>query len=314
MAAAEAAVLVTTVEALGISLGSAPTVVANFEEGFKCVIRISSNPSFFPLPLLTISLSQFAVLSFWILKLANGCNGCFRSSLTVRVDISVDGKTTMKKKMMLKLTQDKLIWHHSKDGRYSVRTSYRVALELNANLHDQFVEGPWSWFWSCKFHQRLKTLFGDVFEVFCQQKLTWLREVSMWLSRVLDVERSRISIMCLLCVSDCGDCFAISEAAAWSHAANTPWLRPPLGFLKCNVNEAWFEDHVTTNCAALLRDSHGHVVKCFIGIAQSVMDPSIVKAFVVREALSWLRSFNVDWILMELDSSSVPKQDLVFFS
>ncbi|PPD89303.1 hypothetical protein GOBAR_DD13760 [Gossypium barbadense] len=91
---------------------------------------------------------------------------------------------------------------------------YRVALELNANLHDQFVEGPWSWFWSCKFHQRLKTLFGDVFEVFCQQKLTWLREVSMWLSRVLDVERSRISIMCLLCVSDCGDCFAISEAAA----------------------------------------------------------------------------------------------------
>ncbi|MBA0575309.1 hypothetical protein Golob_027458, partial [Gossypium lobatum] len=78
------------------------------------------------------------------------------------------------------------------------------------------------------------------------------------------------------------------------HAANTPWLRPPLGFLKCNVDEAWFEDVVTTNYAALLRDSHGHVVKCFIGIAQSVMDPSIAKAFVVREALSWLRSCRHD--------------------
>ncbi|KAK5842237.1 hypothetical protein PVK06_004571 [Gossypium arboreum] len=164
-----------------------------------------------------------------------------------------------------------------------------------------------------RFHQRLKTLFGDVFEVFFQQKLTWLREVSMWLSRVLEVERSTISIMCLLCVSGCGDCFATSEAAAWSHAANTTWLRPPLGFLKCNVDEAWLEDDVTTNYAALLRDSHGHVSKCFIGIAQSVMDPSIAKAFVVLEVLSWLRSFNVDWILMELDSSSVPKQDLWFF-
>ncbi|KAH1122636.1 hypothetical protein J1N35_005796 [Gossypium stocksii] len=132
--AEEAAVLVTTVEALGISLGSVPTVVANFEEGFKCVIRISSDPSFYPLPLLflsvsllsygllfmfsfsslcrTISLSQFAVLSFWILKLANGCNGCFRSSLTVRVDISVDGKTTMKKKMMLKLTVIKCLYQY----------------------------------------------------------------------------------------------------------------------------------------------------------------------------------------------------------
>lgn len=25
-----------------------------------------------------------------------------------------------------------------------------MALELNANLRDQFVEGPWSWYWSRK--------------------------------------------------------------------------------------------------------------------------------------------------------------------
>ncbi|MBA0677028.1 hypothetical protein Goari_018456 [Gossypium aridum] len=90
----------------------------------------------------------------------------------------------------------------------------------------------------------------------------------------------------------CARCGAIKDLNY--HAANTPWLRPPLGFLKCNVDEAWFEDVVTTNYAALLRDSHGHVVKCFIGIAQSVMDPCIAKAFVVREALSWLRSYRHD--------------------
>ncbi|KAH1122637.1 hypothetical protein J1N35_005797 [Gossypium stocksii] len=145
-----------------------------------------------------------------------------------------------------------------------------------------------------RFHQRLKTLFGDVFEVFCQQKLTWLREVSMWLSRVLDVERSRISIVFIVCPI----AVTVLQLAR---------LQP--GFLKCNVDEAWFEDDVTTNYAALPRDSHGHV-KCFIGIARSVMDPSIGKAFVVREAFSWLRSFNVGGILMELDSSPVPKQDL----
>ncbi|MBA0677870.1 hypothetical protein Goari_019253, partial [Gossypium aridum] len=55
----------------------------------------------------------------------------------------------------------------------------------------------------------------------------------------------------------------------------------------------------------VIGDNHGHLVKGLTGFERAAFSPRIIEAFVVREALSWLKSWHLGHAIIMLDCMSV---------
>ncbi|CAN1120136.1 Putative ribonuclease H protein At1g65750 [Linum perenne] len=51
---------------------------------------------------------------------------------------------------------DKLIWHFNKDGRYTVRSAYRVYMERVLNMSHLHVGGDWTSLWAFRAQPKIK--------------------------------------------------------------------------------------------------------------------------------------------------------------
>ncbi|MBA0819466.1 hypothetical protein Gohar_021252 [Gossypium harknessii] len=77
--------------------------------------------------------------------------------------------------------------------------------------------------------------------------------------------------------------------------------RNRLRFQPCNVDATSSGVDQLTSFAAVVRDSNGVFVKGLTGHHRANMEPKLVEAFAIREALSWLEALRMDGVMVESD-------------
>ncbi|XP_062104835.1 uncharacterized protein LOC133816262 [Humulus lupulus] len=120
-----------------------------------------------------------------------------------------------------------------------------------------------------------------------------------------------------------GSCFGISLMAesslqAWVQAQDRSiaplhhflspedgresWSKPPLGYLKVNVDAANFKEASTFSFAGVARNHEGVLMEAFSVCRMGSVSPELGEAMGVREALSWIKRKNWVQVLLETDS------------
>ncbi|XP_060959369.1 uncharacterized protein LOC115700225 [Cannabis sativa] len=83
------------------------------------------------------------------------------------------------------------------------------------------------------------------------------------------------------------------------------WAKPAENILKINVDVAIFSETATYSFARVIRDETGALVEAFTCCRSGVLQPEMVEALGVKEALSWVK--RKDWrkVVIETDSLTV---------
>uniref|UniRef100_A0A803NLW4 RNase H type-1 domain-containing protein n=1 Tax=Cannabis sativa TaxID=3483 RepID=A0A803NLW4_CANSA len=83
------------------------------------------------------------------------------------------------------------------------------------------------------------------------------------------------------------------------------WSYPPENSVKINVDAALFDDGNRAGVGVLLRDAKGLFIEGFTRMFQEALDPALVEAMGVREALSWLKRRPRQQAFVETDCLTV---------
>lgn len=71
------------------------------------------------------------------------------------------------------------------------------------------------------------------------------------------------------------------------------WDRPPLGFMKCNIDASIFKEMRMTRGAAIIRDQNGEFMVCRIFKHHGVLNARKAEAKALLEALNWATSMDM---------------------
>ena len=88
-------------------------------------------------------------------------------------------------------------------------------------------------------------------------------------------------------------------------ANEATWLRPEIGWLKCNIDAAIFQHGGFMGYGWVLRDDEGTMIAAKNGVMNGLVNPAMAEAMSCREALSWLKSLNIDKVIVESDALQV---------
>lgn len=77
------------------------------------------------------------------------------------------------------------------------------------------------------------------------------------------------------------------------------WIKPPMGWVKCNVEVALFGDSSTVS--AMFKNEEGIMIKAYAHSGMAFARPEVVEAVGVREALSWVRDRRRQYALVKMD-------------
>ncbi|XP_031108704.1 uncharacterized protein LOC116013195 [Ipomoea triloba] len=100
-------------------------------------------------------------------------------------------------------------------------------------------------------------------------------------------------------------CFTHAGSTISRHSTSplVPWVPPPTGTLKCNV-DAMINDGVV-GFGAVLRDHEGKFVAACGGRLNCAIDPYVAEAMAVKEALTWLKNRGTFLVIIESDCLNV---------
>ncbi|KAM6557117.1 hypothetical protein CsatB_004136 [Cannabis sativa] len=80
------------------------------------------------------------------------------------------------------------------------------------------------------------------------------------------------------------------------------WTPPAAGFLKVNTDGALFSASNSFGLGGLARDANGQFIEAFCLHKPGCVQPSLVEAFGVKEALSWIKTKGWEHVILETDS------------
>lgn len=83
------------------------------------------------------------------------------------------------------------------------------------------------------------------------------------------------------------------------------WTKPPPGFLKVNVDDAWRELLKSGGVGAVVRDEHDNFVDASTKTFEHVSSPLLIEAFAVREGLFLAVQKGLHNIIIESDSLQI---------
>ena len=83
------------------------------------------------------------------------------------------------------------------------------------------------------------------------------------------------------------------------------WKKPEVGWLKCNVDAALFNQQGKIGLGCIIRDENGVLVAAKNDLLKGPMIPAIVEAMCCKEALSWINSLGYSRMIMELDAQKI---------
>ncbi|KAH9735545.1 putative reverse transcriptase/RNA-dependent DNA polymerase [Citrus sinensis] len=98
--------------------------------------------------------------------------------------------------------------------------------------------------------------------------------------------------------------FTIVELVQLGHGS-VCWSKPPMGWLKCNMDAGVFNSQDSFSFGGVIRDSRGAFVatkcQCFPGLSS----PREAEALAVHEALNWTKSLQISKIIIEINCLNV---------
>lgn len=59
------------------------------------------------------------------------------------------------------VSNDKRVWRFTKDGKYTVKSAYRVAMYTLSNIQDFHVDGSWNLLWELQVPPKVKNFFME---------------------------------------------------------------------------------------------------------------------------------------------------------
>nr|GMD43941.1 ATP-dependent DNA helicase SRS2-like protein At4g25120 [Ipomoea batatas] len=83
------------------------------------------------------------------------------------------------------------------------------------------------------------------------------------------------------------------------------WTKPPQGFLKLNVDAAINKQDARMGFGCVLRDELGHFIAARGSPWRGYYSAKEAEAVAIRESLTWIKTLNVDKIIIETDSLQV---------
>ncbi|CAN1324950.1 Putative ribonuclease H protein At1g65750, partial [Linum perenne] len=219
---------------------------------------------------------------------------------------------------------DRLVWHFSRNGCYTIRSTYRVAMESVRSQEFLNIGGDWSSLWKLRLPPKIKQ-FG-------------------WhLGRGAVPTRTALSLRGINVMQDCGCCAGSTETywhlfiaclvavecwqkmnlknswlGDWLRArerapANvqggggrcTKWHKPDAGALKCNVDVAMFEAEGRSGAGICVRDETGDIVQYMVLSWVGRWDSMEAEGRAMLEALSWVEQQGWRRVAFETDAQTV---------
>lgn len=95
----------------------------------------------------------------------------------------------------------------------------------------------------------------------------------------------------------------LSWTRSQTHKAS--WQKPEVGIKKCNVDAGVFFDDEKVGYGCVVRDGTGSFVAGIQGSWVGLFSPSVAEAMGISEALSWLKTFGIDQVIVESDALGV---------
>lgn len=98
------------------------------------------------------------------------------------------------------------------------------------------------------------------------------------------------------------------EAQVVQHQTNNPpstdkWMRPQVGWSKCNVDRALFTDFAAIS--VVYRDATSRMTSAYVQPGLPFSRSEVVEALGVREALSWIHDRRRSYVVVETDCLQV---------
>ncbi|KAB2597616.1 hypothetical protein D8674_000536 [Pyrus ussuriensis x Pyrus communis] len=90
-----------------------------------------------------------------------------------------------------------------------------------------------------------------------------------------------------------------------AQALASAWTKPPLGFLKVNVDGAWSESLKSGEVGVVVRHEHGNFVAASTKTFEHVSSPLLIEAFAVREGLLLAVQWGLHNIIIKSDSFQI---------
>ena len=98
--------------------------------------------------------------------------------------------------------------------------------------------------------------------------------------------------------------FIIIEKVQLGHGS-VCWVKPPLGWLKCNVDARIFSSQGRYSFGGVIRDYGGGFVAAKCQSFSGLFRPREAEALAVREALSWIKNLHLSTVIVETDCLNV---------
>ena len=85
------------------------------------------------------------------------------------------------------------------------------------------------------------------------------------------------------------------------------WMKPPVGFWKCNFDVALFMNNSERGSGMVIRDYQGAFVYAIVAQVQGPFhgEALVVEALCLKEALSWIKELGLENVLVESDALGV---------
>uniref|UniRef100_A0A803Q0J4 RNase H type-1 domain-containing protein n=1 Tax=Cannabis sativa TaxID=3483 RepID=A0A803Q0J4_CANSA len=90
-----------------------------------------------------------------------------------------------------------------------------------------------------------------------------------------------------------------------SQSRSQPWLPPPKGLLKLNVDAALDVDNQTIGVGSIVRNSYGQVIAAILAPIKGVFSVKEIEAKAISYCLKWLHHINCSVHLIETDALTV---------
>ncbi|KAG5068671.1 hypothetical protein JHK85_001048 [Glycine max] len=87
------------------------------------------------------------------------------------------------------------------------------------------------------------------------------------------------------------------------------WIKPPEGFMNCNIDATFFMEHGLAGFGAFIRENLGQFVLARIGCMEVVMSVREGEAFAILQSLLWNIDLQLFSVIIETDCKFIADQE-----
>ncbi|KAL0341640.1 UNVERIFIED_CONTAM: hypothetical protein Scaly_1826600 [Sesamum calycinum] len=205
--------------------------------------------------------------------------------------------------------EDFFVWHHTANGKFSVRSAYHVAVSLANQLQPSpscIVPFLWKTIWKANVPGKIRIFIWKLAKNALPTGMNLQKELRSegWGCPFCGSEQEDIEHAFLWC-SIVRQICALSNLRIAPKSPPARWSPPKFGEVKLNFDGALFASSSEVGLGVIARDSAGACIWWKFVCKQGLFEPEMVEAFVAREAILLARRFGWRSIIIEGDGANL---------